>query len=202
MPTTVERDEYHDTYEGDTNMGEDKKNRYFYLGEDVSSSSVKDIIKEIREINRHDDEQDKKVVDYEREPIEIIVSTYGGSVYDGFGLVDAITLSKTPVHTVCVGKAMSMGFIILAAGHKRFITPMATPMYHEISTGAWGELEKIKRTTEEAERLQKIYDDFILKKTNILQEKLDSVKERCADWFMTADEAKKLGVVDEILEVF
>lgn len=183
-------------------MAEDKKNRYFYLGESVSSSSVKEIIKEIREINRHDEEQNKKVVDYKREPIEIIVSTFGGSVYDGFGLVDAITLSKTPVHTICVGKAMSMGFIILAAGHKRFITPMATPMYHQVSAMAWGELEKIKRTAEEAERLQVMYDNFILKKTNILQEKLESVKERCLDWFLTADEAKKLGVVDEILEAF
>jgi ATP-dependent Clp protease, protease subunit len=174
-------------------MAEEKKNRHFYLGEDVSASSV------IMEINRFDNEQEKKVVDYEREPIEIVVSTYGGSVYDGFGLVDAIVLSKTPVHTICTGKAMSMGFIILVAGHKRFITPMATVMYHQISTAVWAELEKIKRSVEEAERLEKIYDEFVLKRTNLLKEKLDDVKARCMDWYIAPDEAKKLGIIDEIL---
>lgn len=180
-------------------MGEEKKNRYFYLGEDVSQSSVKEIIKGIREVNRYDDEQAEKVVGYEREPIELIVSTYGGSVYDGFGLVDVIGLSKTPVHTVGIGKMMSMGFIILAAGHHRSMTEMSTAMYHEIATGVWNKLEEIKRTAEECQRLQDMYDSYILKKTNILKEKLEDVKSRCLDWYISAEDCKKLGIVDEVL---
>lgn len=180
-------------------MTEEKKNRHFYLGESVSESSMKELIKSIREINRYDDEQAKKTIDYEREPIELIVSSYGGSVYDGFGLVDTIELSKTPVHTVGIGKMMSMGFIILIAGHKRSMTKRATAMYHQISTGVWAELEKIKRTAEECERLEKIYDDFVLARTNLMKEKLDDVKGRCQDWYISADEAKKLGIVDEII---
>jgi ATP-dependent Clp protease, protease subunit len=181
-------------------MGEEKKNRHFYLGESVTEASMKEIIKNIRELNRYDDEQEKKVVDYEREPIELIVSSYGGSVYDGFGLVDVMGLSKTPIHTVCIGKAMSVGFIILIAGHKRFMTPMATAMYHQISTGVWAELEKIKRCVKECERLEAMYDTYVLKRTNLMKEKLDDVKSRCEDWYISAEDCKKLGIVDEILE--
>lgn len=177
-----------------------KKNREFSLSENVSEGSVSNIIKEIREINRHDDEQEKEKREYEREPITIVVNTFGGSVYDGFGLVAAIELSKTPVHTVCLGKAMSMGFIIFAAGHKRFAHRLATLMYHEVSTFVWDKLSAIKQEVHECERLQKDYDDYILDRTNILQEKLDEVKEKKAEWYLNAKEAKKYGLVDELLE--
>lgn len=180
-------------------MGEEKKSRHFYLGESVSEASMKELIKNIREINRLDDEQERKVVNFVRKPIELIVSSYGGSVYDGFGLVDTMNLSKTPIHTICIGKAMSMGFIILLAGHKRFMTEMATAMYHQISTGTWAELEKIKRTVAECERLERMYDAYVLKRTNIMQDKLDLVKATCRDWYICAEDCKKLGIIDEIL---
>ena len=174
-------------------------NRYFYLGEDVDSVSVKEIIKGIREINRHDDKKEKEVVDYKREPIEIIVSTFGGSVYDGFGLIDAMNLSKTPVHTVGMGKMMSMGFAILIAGHHRSVTPMATAMYHQLSAGVWNDLTKIKRDAAEWTRLQDMYNNFVVKRTSILLEKLEDVIEKRMDWFISAEDCKKLGIVDEVL---
>ena len=178
----------------------EKKNREFYLGQNVEASSIESIIKGIIEINKHDAEQEKKVVDYKREPIEITISSYGGYIYDGLGLLDVILLSKTPVHTICIGKAMSMGFMLMIVGHKRFATPRATFMHHQGSLGAWGELEKVKRSVEESQRLDDICDGLILEKTNILQEKLDMVRERCLDWYISAQEAKKLGIIDEILE--
>ena len=94
---------------------------------------------------------------------------------------------------------MSMGFIIFAAGHKRFAHPFATLMYHQIRGWAGGELTQIKRTVEEWERLETIYDSYVLKKTNLMKEKLDDVKEKCKDWYISAEDAKKLGIVDEIL---
>lgn len=183
-------------------MGEEnnKKNRHFILSDDVTQSSVVNIIKEIREINRHDDEQEEKVVDYERKPIEILVNTFGGSVYDGFGLVAEIEMSKTPIHTICNGKAMSMGFIIVAAGHKRFMNyPFATLMYHQISTFEWNDITHIKRSVEEAERLEKIYDDYVLRRTNLMRSQLDEIKEKRMNWYVDAQDAKKLGIIDEVI---
>lgn len=177
----------------------EKKNRQFILSETVTQSSVQEIIKQIREINKHDDEQDEKKKEYERKPIELIVNTFGGSVYDGFALVAAMDMSKTPIHTICLGKAMSMGFMIMAAGHQRFMHPLATLMYHQISTMTWDKLEGIKQEVKECERLEAMYDGYVLKKTNLMQEKLDEVKQRKAEWYIGADDAKKLGIIDEVL---
>jgi ATP-dependent Clp protease, protease subunit len=187
------------TYVGGTSTEEIKKNRYFILNEDVDAESVVGIIREIHDINRYDSEKESKVVDYEREPITLVVNTYGGSVYDGFALLSEMVLSKTPIHTICQGKAMSMGFILMLGGHKRFMTPFATLMYHEISTAAWDKITGIKQTVEEAERLQRVYDNYVLSRTNLMQEKLDDIKERKMEWYLGADDAKKLGIIDEIL---
>lgn len=180
-------------------MAEEKKNRELMLGVDVDEGIIKDLIQQIREINKYDDEQEKEKKEYTRDPIVLIVNTYGGGVYDGFALVATMDMSKTPIHTICLGKAMSMGFIIFAAGHKRFAHPMATLMYHQIRGYTGGELIKIKRTVEEWDRLEKIYDEYILKKTNLLQEKLDYMKERTQDWYIPAEDGKKYGIVDELL---
>lgn len=184
---------------GGTFSTDDKKNRYLILNDDVTPLSSFAIIKEIHDINKFDDEKEKKVVGYEREPITLLVNTPGGSVYDGFALVSEIIMSKTPVHTYCPGKAMSMGFIIMLAGHKRLMGPFATLMYHEISTRAWDNITGIKQTVEEAERLQRVYDSYVLQRTNLMQEKLDDVKERKLDWYIGPEDCKKLGIIDEIL---
>lgn len=181
-------------------MAEEKKQRELLLSGDVEEGNIISLIKEIRDINNFDDEQEKEKKEYERKPITLIVNTYGGSVYDGFALVAAMDLSKTPIHTVCLGKAMSMGFIIFAAGHKRFAHPFATLMYHQVRGWVGGELEKIKRTVHEWDRLEKMYDAYILKKTSLLQEKLDDVKVKCQDWYISAEDAKKYGLVDELLQ--
>lgn len=178
-------------------MAEERK-RHFMLSENVSQSSVKSIIEEIRAINREDDKEEKSKKEFTREPIEILVNTFGGSVYDGFALISAIEGSKTPVHTHCPGKAMSMGFAIMAAGHTRSMSPIATLMYHECSAGVWDKLEGIKQEVEEMTRLQETYDGYVLKRTNIMKEKLEEVKAGRGEWYVAADDAKKLGIVDEI----
>ena len=180
-------------------MTEEKKNRHLSLNGDVSESSVESIIKDIQEINRHDDEKEKKEIDYVREPIHLMVNTYGGSIYDGFALVAAMELSKTPIHTYCLGKAMSMGFMIMIAGDKRYAHPFATLMYHDGASWNIGTTVQQERSLAEMKRLDKIYDDYVLKRTNLLQEKLDSVKLAVDNWFISAEDAKKLGIIDELL---
>jgi len=173
--------------------------RDFILNENVTESSVKDIIIGIQAVNRHDDKKQKEDPKYVREPITLIVGSYGGSVYDGFALVAVIDTSETPVHTYCFGKAMSMGFIIFASGHKRFAHPLATFMYHQISTALGGVIQEIKESLEQSEVLMVTYDNYILEHTNVPKHKMDYAKERKQDWYIPATEALHYGLVDELL---
>lgn len=182
-------------------MAEEKKNREFLLSETVTEVNVGNLIREIRDINKHDDEQEEKVVDYKREPINIVVNTFGGSAYDCLGLLAAMELSKTPIHTYCYGKAMSAGFWIFVSGHKRFAHPYATLMYHTVRGGAIGDVEWLKTETEEFERLHDLLEDIALSKTNITKDKLETVRKMRQDWMIPGREAKKLGCADEVMGV-
>lgn len=178
----------------------DSVKREFFLNGNVSEESVKDIIAGIFEVNKYDDEQEKKVIGYNREPIKLIINTYGGSVYDGFALVSAIDSSVTPVYTYCLGKAMSMGFMIFASGHKRIAHPLATFMYHQISSVSSGFIKEMEEEIEHSKRLQEAYDRYILSRTNLPNDKLEQVKATKSNWYMFADEAIEYGLVDELLE--
>jgi ATP-dependent Clp protease protease subunit len=83
------------------------QNRNITLAE-ITQQSANDVIRFIYEMN----EEDKKLTLEKREPIKIIINSEGGDVYSGFGIVEAIQLSKTPVHTICHGQAQSMALLI------------------------------------------------------------------------------------------
>jgi ATP-dependent Clp protease protease subunit len=180
-------------------LADEKESRLIVLSSNINKDSAKDIIEKILKINKDDDEKDNKEKDYKRKPIELVVNSFGGSVYDGFGIVTVIENSKTPVHTYVYGYAMSMGLLIGAAGHKRFGGKMATFMYHQISTGVWGKIEELKQEQEECLRLEVIYDGSLLSKTAIRKSELDEVKKMKKEWYISADEALKLKLIDEII---
>lgn len=173
--------------------------REFFLNDGVSAGSVKDIITGILEVNRQDSEKEKSDEDYVRQPIRLIVNTYGGSVYDGFGLVAVIDTSDTPVHTYLYGKAMSMGLLIYASGHRRFAHPLGTLMYHQISTGVQDKIEGIEQALIQSNRLGEAYDNYLLSVSNIPKKKLDTAKKAKHDLYLFALEAVEYGLVDEIL---
>ncbi len=95
---------------------------------------------------------------------------------------------------------MSCGFLILISGHKRFAHKMSTPLYHQVSSGAFGKVQDMEEKVEEAKRLQKQIEEYTMERTNIEKKKLKKVLENKIDWFMTAQEAKDLGVIDVILD--
>lgn len=175
------------------------KDRILILGEDVSQASVKGLINSIYDINLDDEEKEMIFKDYERAPIHLIINTYGGSVYDGLGLIGAIELSTTPVVVTCLGSAMSMGMFILAAGHHRRAHHLSTIMYHQVSFGAWDKLEGVKKDIQEIQRLENMCDDLLFKRTNLKEKDLSDYKNRKADWYMTAQEALKWGIIDEVI---
>lgn len=180
------------------------KERQIYFTKQVDQSSIAELTRQIIEINDDDRHLEKlyKVYDleYKPKPIKVYIDSYGGAVYQCFGLLSVIERSQTPVHTIVTGCAMSCGFLILLAGHKRFAHKMSTPLYHQVSTGFFGKVQDMEEKLEEAKRLQTQIEDYTKSRTKIGKKKLREILENKKDWYMSADEALELGVVDEILD--
>lgn len=180
------------------------KKRDLFFTKQVDQTSIGELTQRVIEINQ-DDEHLKKVysiygLDYKPEPINIYIDSYGGAVYQCFGLLSVIERSKTPIHTIVTGCAMSCGFLLLISGHKRFAHKMSTPLYHQVSTGFWGKVQDMEEKLEETKRLQKQIEDYTTDKTKISKKKLKEILENKKDWYMSSEEALELGVVDEILK--
>lgn len=177
--------------------------RNLYFSEQVNQATIKLLKEQIITINDHDEYLKKLYalhdLDYKPKPIKIFIDSYGGAVYQCFGLLAVMDASKTKIHTYVTGAAMSCGFMILIHGHRRFAYKHATPLYHQVSSVAWGTTKDIEENFIETKRLQKKIEELTLSKTKIDKKKLKEVYEHKVDWFMTAEEAKKLGVVDEII---
>ena len=134
-----------------------------------------------------------------KKDIYLYINSPGGMVTSGLGIYDTIQYIKPNVSTLCVGQAASMGSLLLAAGASgmRFALPNARVMVHQPSGGFSGQATDIqihaKEILEVKERLNKIYEKHTKQKVDIIRKKLER------DCFMTAEEAKKFGVIDEII---
>ncbi|MCY9664577.1 ATP-dependent Clp protease proteolytic subunit [Paenibacillus alginolyticus] len=173
--------------------------RTLYLFDGINKSSVKTIVEQIIRINQYDDDRDRKEKDFKRLPIDLIINSNGGSVYDGLGLINVIDNSKTPVHTYVYGLAASMSLLIAVSGHKRYAGRLSTFMYHSVSTHIDGHLEHLKNRVDETQRLQNIYDEYILAKTKLHIDELHRVQEHQRNWYLSPDEALSFGIIDEIV---
>lgn len=118
-----------------------------------------------------------------------------------FAICDHIRCSVTPVWIYASGMADSCGFLILICGDRRIAYENAQIMYHQLSWGGgYGKVRSIDETNEQVKKDQEKLDRIVLTNTKITEEKLEFVNERKQDWYMTPQEAKKLGVIDEIIE--
>jgi ATP-dependent Clp protease protease subunit len=180
------------------------KKRDLFFTKQVDQSSIGELTQKIIEINQ-DDEHLKKIYNvygltYNPEPIQIYIDSYGGQVYQCFGLLSVMERSSTPIHTIVTGCAMSAGFMILISGHKRFAHKLSTPLYHQVSSGAIGTVKDMEEKIEESKRLQKQLESIVKEKTDISKKKLKEIFDTKKDWYMTSEEALELNVVDEILK--
>ena len=115
-------------------------------------------------------------------------------------MIDAIKLSKTPVWTICTGAAYSGGFFTFIAGHRRFAYDHASFLYHEGSTATGADAGKFRNYAEFYQKELEQLKEVTLKYTKITPEEYkEHIKD---DWWMTADEALKYGVCDEIAKEF
>lgn len=193
-----------DNKEKETKQEEKKDNkkpkREFLLNKNVSAESVEPIIKGILEVNEYDREQKEKDENYVPKPIRLVVDSYGGDIYSGNALVAIIDSSETPVWGYCYGKAMSMGFMIYNACHKRFAHMLACLMYHDAGSVTRGFVEEMQMDIDQVRKLIRHGDTLLLANTKLTRERLDEVKKTRTNWYMFADEAMQYGVVHEIIK--
>ena len=135
-----------------------------------------------------------------KKEISFYINSPGGLVTSGLGIYDTMQYIKPPVSTLCIGQASSMGSFLLAAGEKgkRYSLPNSRIMVHQPSAGFQGQATDIQIHAKEIlslkERLNKIYSKHTGKTINEIAEALER------DNFMTADEAKKFGLIDSVVE--
>lgn len=177
--------------------------REIIFSKDVTPESMAQVSEKVLDFNEEDEYLEKLYniheVVYTRKPIKIYIDSYGGDVYNCFGLLSIMDKSKTPIHTIVTGAAMSCGFMILIHGHKRYAYEHATPMYHQVSSGFWGKVKDMQEDFAETKRLQDKIEEMTLAKTKIPKKKLQKVYKTKKDWYMTAKEAEKYGVIDKII---
>lgn len=192
----------------------DLKERTITIFNDVEEDTMSTAIEKIFQINQEDKEWIKNVrnimavsgakfnpsnIDIEMPHIQILLSTYGGTAYDGISLYDAIKNSKTEVDITCFGKIMSMGIVLLLASKTRRAYRNTTFMIHEGSSGAIGKISDMEDSVDEAKRLNDIYFDIIESEAKIPKAKLDEIRKARKDWYFTAEEALKYGLITEII---
>ncbi len=171
------------------------QDRKHFITDAIDAVSIEDLCKAIIHYNREDNDIDPN----ERKPITIYLDTPGGDVSAGLKLIDLIQCSKTPIHVVNLGTCYSMGFMIYIVAHKRIASRNATFLMHDGSVSASGSASKTRDLMEFNDRVDNRLKAMVLACTKISSELYDA-KFR-TEWYMFADEAKELGVVDEILSV-
>jgi ATP-dependent Clp protease protease subunit len=165
------------------------KDRIIFLGSDVNDVVANSIIAQMLFLTAEDPEKD----------IHLYINSPGGSITAGMAIFDTMQFIKPDVSTICVGMAASMGAFLLNAGAKgkRFALPNSEVMIHQPLGGAQGQATDIEIR---ARRILKMRD----KLNRILAERtgqpLDRIeKDTDRDYFMTADEAKEYGLIDQVI---
>lgn len=177
-----------------------RKNRMFYIDYEIGDDySLIELSKIILQLNMDDLDKPKE----ELKPIIIFIHSYGGDLDQANYLADLIIASRIPIYTVAMGSAMSAGFIIFLAGHKRFVFNHSQLLVHEGSAAFQGTASEIEQAQKNYRKQLDEMKSYVLERTNI-DEKTFS-KNRSKDWYLTKDEVIKYNIatpITSITEVF
>lgn len=134
-----------------------------------------------------------------KKDISLYINSPGGSVTAGLAIIDTMNFIKSDVSTICVGIAASMGALILSAGEKgkRFTLPNSEVMIHQVLGGAEGQASDIAITAKHILRSKDTLNKILAKNTGKKFEEVEKDADR--DYWMNADEAKKYGIIDQII---
>ena len=172
----------------------DLDNRHLLINDEIDASTIDIIVFHIIRYNK----MDKGIPVDERKPILLFMNTVGGSVFDGFGVVDAIQRSVTPVYTINIALCASLGFDIFIAGKKRFAMPHSVFLMHDGATMMNDSTAKTKDVIDFiCGQFAESTKQYVVDNTGISSEAYDDKYRK--EWFFMADEAKRLHVVDYII---
>ena len=171
------------------------KDRIIFLSEDVNQTSASLVIAQMLFLESEDPDKE----------ISLYINSPGGSVTDGFGIVDTMNYIKCPVTTICVGMAASMGAVLLTCGEKgkRFATPNAEILIHQPLIGGQGggisgQATEIKIHADQMIKTREKINKLLSEKTGQPIDIIERDTER--DHYMTAEEALKYGLIDGIMD--
>lgn len=166
------------------------KDRIIFIGTAIDDIVANLIIAQMLFLQMEDPEKD----------IEVYINTPGGSVTSGLAIYDTMQFVKPDVSTYCVGQATSMGALLLSAGMagKRYALPHSRIMIHQPWGGVQGAAADISIQAQEILRLRARLEELLAKHTKQSLEKIRKDSDR--DYFMSAEEAKVYGIVDEVIE--
>ena len=149
----------------------------------------------LNEVNKMEEEPAK--------PVQFYLSTYGGAADDMFALYDIMRIvrDETPIHTIGLGKVMSAGVLLLAAGTKgeRRIAKNCRIMIHSVMGGNQGDLHNMLNEMEAIEQLQQMFTKCLVEETKMTKTQLKKMLERKVNVYLTAEEAVELGIADIII---
>ncbi|MEA3351939.1 MAG: ATP-dependent Clp protease proteolytic subunit, partial [Chloroflexota bacterium] len=166
------------------------KNRIVFVGTSINDQVANTIVAQLLYLSKEDAEA----------PIQMYVNSPGGQVYAGLAIYDTMQMIANPISTVAVGVTASFGTVLLSAGMKgqRYALPHATIHMHQPVGGAQGQATDIEIQAQEILRLRERLNEILALHTGQSVEQIKEDTER--DFWMSADEAKDYGLVDEILE--
>jgi ATP-dependent Clp protease protease subunit len=166
------------------------KDRIIFIGTPIDDNVANLIIAQLLFLQMEDPDKD----------VDLYINTPGGMVTSGLAIYDTIQFIKPDVNTYCVGQATSMGALLLASGakKKRFALPHARIMIHQPWGGVQGQAADISIQATEILRLRSRLEEILARHTGQPLDKIKKDSDR--DYFMSAEEALKYGIVDEVIE--
>ena len=164
--------------------------RIIFLGEEVTDVSANLIVAQLLFLESEDPNKD----------IQLYINSPGGSVTAGMAIYDTMNYVKCDVSTICMGMAASMGAFLLAGGAKgkRFALPSAEIMIHQPSGGARGQATDIQIVADQILRTKQKLNEILAANTGQPLERIAADTDR--DNYMTAEEAKEYGLIDELVK--
>jgi len=166
------------------------KERIIFLGDEINDVTANLVVAQLLFLEAEDTDKD----------IQLYINSPGGSITAGFAIYDTMQYIKPDVSTICIGMAASMGAFLLAAGAKgkRFALPNADIMIHQPLGGAQGQAEDIRIHAERIIKTRDRLNRILSERTGQPLEKISRDTDR--DFFMTAQEAKEYGIIDEVIK--
>jgi ATP-dependent Clp protease protease subunit len=164
--------------------------RIVFLGTPIDDQIANLVVAQLLHLESEDPDKD----------ISIYINSPGGSVYAGLAIYDTMQFIRPDIQTICVGIAMSMGALLLGGGAdgKRMALPNAKILIHQVSSGFQGQATDIEIQAREIIGIKRRLEEIISKHTNQDLEKVSRDMER--DYFMSAQEAREYGIIDNVIE--